>query len=209
MRGSESRTRARSDLPLSLRIIGRPSWPGALFIAVCAVLFVWGLPQIAATLPPDETVAEPATRTIMVESPGTGTVVITLADGWDIADESATGEADTVTLVNAGATLDVSPPRDLEGRSLDAILADATQQFADDPAAGWVISEPVEFTTDAGDPGMCVTSSTTADLQFSCAVTHDDLYVTYEAQSTTATWPSLQDGASAMVNSTVITGVQS
>ncbi|WP_152649195.1 hypothetical protein [Demequina flava] len=195
---------ARPSLPLSLRLISLPSWPGALFMATIAVAFVFGLPWLASALPTQEGIEEPAARTLAVNSPGSATVTITLEDGWNIADDSINGpDSTSVTLVNAGATFAVTPPRALgPDATLDDVLAEATVALAEDPSSGWVISDPVPITTDANDPGQCITASTTTDLQFTCAVLHGGSYATFEADSPSATWPALQDGVAAMVLST-------
>ncbi|WP_062070866.1 hypothetical protein [Demequina sediminicola] len=191
-------------LPLSLRLIGRPSWPGALLLVVAASAFIWGLPWLASALPVQEGLEEPSTRTLTVSSPGSTAVTITLAEGWNISDEPVEGaDPMSATLVNAGATIAITPPQELGPEvGLDELLIEATAPLEDDPASAWVISDPVEFTTDSGDPGECVTASTTTDLQFRCAVVHDGEYVTFEAESPAATWQSLQAGAEDMVQST-------
>ncbi len=130
-------------------------------------------------------------------------MTITLADGWSIADDSTNGpNATSLTLVNAGTTFAVTPPRAFaNGEDLASVTDSAIEDYAMDPDSGWVISDPMEFETAAGDPADCVTASTVTDVEFTCVVAHSGSYATFVVESTTSTWPALQRGAEDMVRS--------
>ncbi|WP_144018632.1 hypothetical protein [Demequina sp. NBRC 110051] len=185
-------------MPLSIRIIGRSSAPGALFVVAVAALFVFGLPLIASSLPDEDEVAVPADTTLTIGVEGSSQVTVTLSGDW--TEESHTDAS--LLLTNAGAELSIAAPQPIAATGTpEDVIARAVADLTADVEASWVASDPIELTTDAGDSGLCVTGATVVDVAMTCAVQHGEEVSTLTATASAQVWPSLQPSVDAMVRS--------
>ncbi|MDE0571960.1 hypothetical protein ON058_00845 [Demequina sp. B12] len=204
MNSRAPRGSADPRLPLSLRLIGRSTLPGALFIIGVAALFVVAIPALATFVQRDEAPVGADVRLLTVGTPGSETLTITLADNWTIDEDTATPESPAVELTNAGATLGITAPRPFEVGASPASLIDgfATELLADEET-GWVVSDTIEVETDAGDYALCVTGSTVNTIQAVCVLANEDVYATLTTDAAAQTWTSLQRGIEDMLRSAV------
>ncbi len=185
-------------MPLSIRIIGRSSAPGALFVVAVAALFVFGLPLVASSLPNADEAPVPADTTLTIGVEGSSQVAVTLSGDWT---EESRNDA-SLLLTNAGAELSIAAPQPIAATGTPQdVIARAVDDLTTDVEASWVASEPVELTTDAGDPGLCVTGTTVVDVAMTCAVQHGEQVSTLTATASAQVWPSLQPSVDAMVRS--------
>ncbi|GIG53961.1 hypothetical protein [Demequina activiva] len=136
-----------SRLPLSLRLIGRNSAPGALIVAAIALFFVVAVPALAGVLRDPEPAADDAVA-------AGGTLELSLAEGWSVESQSS----GVTTVVSGSATLTVRAS--ISGpASLEPLVDEAVAALAEDPTANWVITDPVPYTTESGYPGFTVSAT--------------------------------------------------
>ncbi len=185
-------------MPLSIRIIGRSSAPGALFVVAVAAFFVFGLPLVASSIPDTDETPVPADATLTIGAPDASQVTVTLSGDWT---EAARTDGN-ITLTNAGAELSIAAPQPIAATGTpDDVIARAVADLTADVEASWVASDPIELTTDAGDSGLCVTGTTVVDVAMTCAVQHGEEVSTLTATASAQVWPSLQPSVDAMVRS--------
>jgi len=121
---------------------GPAQWVGVALILGWSVLLAFGLPRWAAAIPAEQAVE--AGQAVSV-----GGVSLTPVEGWGIAPEST----EILILRKQGAQLTALPPRAATGDA-SAEVATAMAAYADDPSTDWKVSDPAEFTTAAGAPGV-------------------------------------------------------
>ncbi|WP_284327963.1 hypothetical protein [Demequina litorisediminis] len=178
------------------------SAPGALFVIAVAAAFVVGLPFLARTVAPtDPPVAAEAT-TVTIGTPTDGTVTITAAGDWI---QDTTTDA-YVEFTNAGAVLSIAAPQPVAATGTpEQVIQGTIASLAADVSAAWVASDPIEISTDNGDPGLCVTGTTVTDIAMTCAIQHHDEVSTLTATASTQVWPSLQPSVDAILRSITFT----
>lgn len=180
-------------LPLSLRLIGRSSLPGAALIAAVAAVLVVVLPLAADAIDRgDET-----------DVAATGRVAVSLAEGWTISSQSG----GVTTLADGSATLTLRTTT--SAAPIDALVQDAVDELAADATATWVVGDPSPFRTDAGDAGETVTA---ASENLSTQIWVVDLGGVETVSMLTApieAWPEAQPAAEQMVESLALEPVRS
>ncbi|WP_143340690.1 hypothetical protein [Demequina sp. NBRC 110057] len=192
-----------SGMPLSIRIIGRSSAPGAIFVLAVAAIFVVGLPLLARTVTADEVPAAAETSAVTLGTPADGTLTITPAGEW----VQGTATDAYIEFTNAGAVLSIAAPQPVAATGTpEQVIAATVDNLTSDVAASWVASDPVEISTDAGDPGLCVTGTTVADVAMTCAVQHGEEVSTLTATASAQVWPSLQPSVDTILRSMTFTG---
>jgi hypothetical protein len=179
-------------LPLSLRIIGRSSVPGAIVVLAVAFAFVVLVPTLADAVAGsdeggDDTVA------------AGGTLELTLADGWSVESQAA----GVTTLVSGSATLTVTASVSGPGTA-DALLIDEIDRIASDPTANWVISDPLPYESPSGVGETFTAASETLSTQ-TWVVDNGSLDTVSTLLAPLETWATALPGAEQIVNSMVVT----
>lgn len=180
-----------SRLPLSLRIIGRNSAPGALLVAGIALFFVLAVPMLAAL------VSDPDQGSDGDEAVAAGgTLELSLASGWTV--ESQSGGVTTLTSGSATLTVraSVSGPE-----SLAPLVDDAVDRLAQDATANWVITEPIEYTTESGYPGFTVSATSETLSTQTWVVDNGSLDTVSTLTTPLESWTAALPGAQEIVES--------
>ncbi|MFW2512488.1 hypothetical protein ACNI3K_01785 [Demequina sp. SO4-13] len=181
----------RTRLPLSIRLIGRSSLPGALLVLAIAFVFIGAVP-LAATLQLDA-----AQATGEVISVG-NEIELTVAEDWRI--DSQDGRA---TVLSSGSSQLVVIPAYEESRSSSAVVAAEIAAVEGDQSSSWVTGEPETFTTEAGDTGVTISASSETNAREVWAVSHDGLTTVAVLSTTIESWAIAEPQAQAMVDSLV------
>ncbi|WP_084038920.1 hypothetical protein [Demequina sp. NBRC 110053] len=172
-------------LPLSVRLIGRSSLPGAAIIAGIALIMVGVVPYAAGALT--------GTATKDETTAAEGTLEISLAPGWAV-EQQADG---VTTLASGSATLTV----EVEGGAVDVQQAaqDAADALAEDASANWIMTEPSAFTADDGSRGATVTATSEARSTQVWVTSYETFWTTSTLTAPLEAWASAQPGAEQMV----------
>ncbi|WP_084104607.1 hypothetical protein [Demequina sp. NBRC 110056] len=178
-------------MPLSVRLIGRSSLPGAAIVAAIAMVLVAGVPMLASWL------AEPAAEE---EAVSAGTLEVTLAQGWSVDGQ----ESGVTTLVQGSSTLTLEVTTS-DADDLEASVAARVEDLASDESANWVSTDPVEYTADDGHPGATVSAtSETRSTQVWIAV-YGEFATVATLVAPVESWAATQPSAEDMVMSLTLT----
>lgn len=179
----------RGRLPLSIRLIGRSSVPGAVLVVVIALLFVGAVP-LAAKL---QLNAAQASGDVI---PIGNLVTLTVANDWTI--ESQDGRA---TVLSSGSSQVVIVPAYRESRPAEQVARAELSTLGDSGNASWVVGEPTAFTTDDGDRGVTLAASSETSAVQVWVVTHDGYATMAVLTSTIESWASAAPRVQEMVDS--------
>lgn len=181
-----------SRLPLSLRLIGRNSAPGALIVAAVALFFVAVMPLIADLVDG----AEPGGSDAVAAR---GTLELSLAEGWSVESQSA----GVTTLVSGSATLTVSASAS-GPQSLEPLVDDAVAALAEDSTANWVITDPVPYTTDSGHAGFTVVATSETQSTQTWVIDNGSLDTVSTLTAPLESWTGALPGAEEIVDSMAV-----
>jgi|GEM_PF-3434357 len=181
--------RVAPRLPLSVRLIGRSSLPGAGIVLGLALLLVVGVPWLV-----DRTAdAEVSEGDSLAVAPR---IEISLAEGWSVGDD--VGQA--TVLVNGSANLYVATGA-TAGEALEGQLQEALADFEEDPNATWVFGDPVQFATDVGDPGVSVSGTSETQGSKTWVVAHGTYETVAVLTAPLERWSQVEPDAARMVAS--------
>ncbi|WP_062137476.1 hypothetical protein [Demequina aestuarii] len=179
----------RRRLPLSIRLIGRSSVPGALLVLAVAAVFI-GIVPLAAKLQ-------------LNASQATGDVIqvgnafeLTVANDWSV--ESQDGRA---TVLASGSSRLVIVPAYEDSRSVTQVVAAEISSVDADGTGSWVVGEPTTFETDLGDQGATVSASSETSATQVWAVSRDGLTTVAVLSTTIESWTSAQPLVQDMIDS--------
>ncbi|MFV0634558.1 hypothetical protein [Demequina sp.] len=187
-----TQTLATPRLPLALRLIGRSSAPGAAVVAGIALLLVGGVPLLATALEDNKAGDEEA-------SAAGGTVELSLAAGWSVADQSA----GITTLTHGSATLTIETVPGGDG--IASLAQEATDVLEADESANWVINTPAEYTTDDGHPGATVTATSETRSAEVWVADYDAFATVAILTAPVEAWAAALPGATEIVGSLTVT----
>ncbi len=185
----------RRHLPLSIRLIGRKSWPGAVMVLAVAAVFVLVIPFAAKV----ELNSRQATgQTVAVGD----TLELTVANDWRVISQN---KRETV-LASGSATLSVEPahespesPREILDTRIEALTSEGTST--------WVVAEPTTFATSSGEAGASVTASSGTLAAQVWVITREGLTTTAVLNTTIESWNTTQAGAQQMIDSLTFTAL--
>ncbi len=175
-------------VPLSIRIIGSNGMWGAALVGVIALFYVVALPAL------DNLLRAPsidASRVVAAQG-----VSVIPPDGWAYDADSDTFHVFT----QAGATLIVTPALEATG-TLEEAITPAREQLLSDEQGQWVVSEPQEFETIAGDPAILLSAQNATDAQLLWVVQSDGQQVTVVMTSPATSLETVFGSAQALVES--------
>ncbi|WP_062205409.1 hypothetical protein [Demequina salsinemoris] len=180
-------------VPLSIRLIGSTGIRSAIIVALIAVLYLVGLPLLDVVL---RAPAVDAGRIVAAQ----GTSVVPPED-WAYDADSDTFHVFT----QAGATLIVTPVIEVSG-TLEEAMQPTRDQLEGDAEGQWVVSEPQEFETIAGDPAILLSAQNATDAQLVWIVQHDDQQVSVVMTSPATSLETVFGSAQALVESLRFSG---
>ncbi|MFN3865472.1 MAG: hypothetical protein ACK4MD_02015 [Demequina sp.] len=181
----------RRRLPLSIRLIGRSSVPGALLVLAIAAVFI-GVVPLAAKIQLNS--AQASGEIIAVGN----AIGLTVANDWGV--QSQDGRA---TVLSSGSSHLVIAPAYEEQRSPAQVVAAEVSRLEGDESGAWVVGEPGPFVTAQGDGGATVAASSETAATQVWAVAHDGLTTVAVLSTTIESWSSAQPRAQEMVDSIV------
>ncbi|MFW7415483.1 hypothetical protein [Demequina sp. SO4-18] len=181
----------RNRLPLSIRLIGRSSVPGALLVLSIAVVFI-GIVPFAAKL--QLNAAQSSGEVIPVGN----AVELTVADDWSV--DSQDGRA---TVLSSGSSQVVIVPAYEESRSANAVATAEISVVEGDQTGSWVTGEPEAFTTEQGDVGVTISASSETNARQVWAVSHEGLTTVAALSTTIESWTTAEPQVQAMIDSIV------
>lgn len=179
----------RQRLPLSIRLIGRSSVPGALLVLAIAAVFI-GIVPLAAKL---QLNASQATGDVI---PVGNAIELTVANDWSV--ESQDGRA---TVLASGSSRLVIVPAYRDSRSVTQVVTAEISTVDADGTGSWVVGEPTTFETDRGDEGATVSASSETNATQVWAVSHEGLTTVAVLSTTIESWTSAQPLVQDMVDS--------
>lgn len=176
--------------PLAVRLLGRPSLPGALVVALVAAFYVVALPALA-----DSVTAPAPPRVIELASGAT----VTTSDDWT---ESAAPDGAT-TVTQGGATLVFSDPRPSESH-VAVTLDQFTSAWLASAPDGSVATAPRSFETAAGDRAATVVLQEPLQTMQAWVVSNGDVEVVVVLTAPAAAWDKTSASAQELVRTLVI-----
>ncbi len=185
----------RGRLPLSIKMIGRSSVPGAILVLAIALVFVGVIP-LAAKLQLN------AAQASGDEIPVGNYVQITVANDWAI--ESQDGRA---TVLSSGSSHLVIVPAYPETRTAGNVALAEVSARAEAGSGSWVVGELTSFRTEDGLPGATMAASSETAATQVWAVAHDGFMTVAVLNSTIESWNTAQARAQEMVGSIVFADI--
>lgn len=187
--GRPAGTEATARQPLSVRLIGRASLPGALIVAAVALAYAVMLPQVAARM-----TAADAPRAVSI---GHGAVMV-VDRAWTVA---GADDAGVTTLSQDASTLEISAPRPTDALPHETLAA-ITAEWTAAALEGAVITAPRASTTDAGDRAATAVLQEPLSTTQAWVVSDGGQEVVAVLTSPAATWEAASHSAQLVVMST-------
>lgn len=159
----------------------RAQWGAVLVTVALMVVLGFGLPRLAASTAPTDTVVAAGDRVVA------GGVAVTVPEGWALA-----GGTDLLVLNKQDAKLFVLPPTP-SAQSPDEAVLEAEQGYTADASVQATIGEVQSFTTDSGLEAASVTVVQPDLVTVLYAFSDGESLASGNATSTPASWPDVKD----------------